>query len=184
MIWKKAKVHRDSHIQVAGSFYSVPWRMIGGEVWVRSMPGSVEIYREDERIATHGKARRGQRSTQELHLPEQRRDHRHRSREYWAQRARLLGPEVEALVAAVFDSDDVLLQLRKVQSIVKHLEGFPAMRARRAAARALHFQCFEYRSIKSILAKALDLEPLPEHKVRAWSEDARFARPPGDFGAS
>lgn len=184
VIWKKAKVHRDSHVQVEGAFYSVPWRLIGSDVWVRSTPGSVEIYRDDERVATHGKTRRGQRSTQDLHLPEERRDHRHRSREHWERRARLLGPEVEALVAAVFDSDDVLLQLRKVQSIVKHLEGFPAIRARRAAARALHFECFEYRSTKSILAKALDLEPLPERKARAWSEDARFARPPGDFGAS
>lgn len=184
VIWKKARLHRDSHVQIDGSFYSAPWRFMGEDLWVRCTLQSVEIHRNDERIATHARVPRGQRSTVDLHLPEQRRDHRHRSREYWQERARAIGPEVERLVDAVFDSDDVLLLLRKVQAIVGHLEGFPPMRARRAAERALHFQSLEYRAIKSILAKGLDLEPLPEAGSRDWMKQARFARDPSDFQAS
>ena len=83
------------------------------------------------------------------------------------------------LAESIFDSDDVLYQLRKVQAVVSHLEGFPKERARRAARRALHFGCIDYRGIKSILQKGLDLEPLPEEQQeRAWSKGSRFARRP------
>jgi hypothetical protein len=92
----------------------------------------------------------------------------------------MIGPEVEALVEAIFGSDDVLLKLRKVQAVVTHLEGFPKRRARRAARRALHFGSLEYRAIKAILKKGLDLEPMPDEQRRAWSKGSRFARRPTD----
>jgi transposase len=33
VIWKKARMHRDSHVQIDGAFYSVPWRYLHQEVW-------------------------------------------------------------------------------------------------------------------------------------------------------
>jgi hypothetical protein len=43
----------------------------------------------------------------------------------------------------------------------------------------LHFGCLDYRGVKSILQKGLDLEPLPEEEQeRAWSKESRFARRP------
>ena len=66
--------------------------------------------------------------------------------------------------------------------MVCHLEQFPAERARAAAHRALHFQCLDYGSIKNILRKGLDLEPLGEEREdRDWARGARFARKPTDF---
>ncbi len=50
-----------------------------------------------------------------------------------------------------------------------------------AARRALHFGCLDYRGIKNILRKGLDLEPLPEKSSRAWSTGSHFARNPTDF---
>jgi hypothetical protein len=91
----------------------------------------------------------------------------------------VIGDEVARLATAIFDSDDVLLQLRKVQAVVCHLEGFPLERAKRAAQRALYFGCLDYRGIKSILRKGLDLEPLPaEQQPRTWATGSRFARRP------
>ena len=121
---------------------------------------------------------RGGRSTVNEHLPEYRRELRQRSREHWVERAHRLGAEVERLVGVIFDADDVLTQLRRVQAIVTHLETFPPVRAQAAARRALHFGCTDYRGIKNILKQGLDLEPLPGENVRAWSKGARFARKP------
>jgi len=180
VVWKKARLHRDSHIQIDGAFYSAPWRLIKEELWVRCTPHSIAIHHKEELLWKHTRLPRGQRSTVETHLPDRRRELRHRSREHWMTRARLIGLEIEQLVDAIFDSDDILLQLRKVQAVVTHLESFPVKRARRAAKRALHFGSLEYRSIKSILSKGLDLEPLPEKQSRAWSQDSRFARKPTD----
>jgi len=180
VVWKKARLHRDSHVQVDGAFYSAPWTFLGQDLWLRCTTHSIAIYSSDRHLHTHSRVPRGKRSTIEAHLPEHRRDLRHRSREYWIVRARAIGAEVEVLAAAIFDSDDVLYQLRKVQAVVTHLEGFPCERARAAARRALHFGCLEYRSIKNILKKGLDLEPLPDDSGREWSQGSLFARNPSE----
>ncbi len=176
--WKVATVHIDSHVQIDGAFYSVPWRHVAEKLWVQIMLHSVAVYREDVVLCTHSKANRGERRTVENHLPEDRRDLRFRSRSYWEERATKLGPDVRRLIDAVFGSEDVLLQLRKVQAIVTHLEGFPRDRANKAAARALHFESLSYRAVKNILSKGVDLEPLPNGPTRAWAQGSRFARNP------
>lgn len=182
VIWKRVKLHRDSHVQVDYAFYSAPWRLLGAELWARCTPHSVGLWHEDQHVHTHGRVARGNRQTVDEHLPEHRRDLRHRSSSYWIERSRDLGPEVEQLVEEIFGSDDVLLQLRRVQNVVRYLETFPRDRARRAAARALHFGCLDYRTIKNILKKGLDLEPLcEESNSRAWSSGSRFAREATSF---
>ncbi len=178
VIWKTATVHADSHVQIDGAFYSVPWRHLGLKLWVRVCSHSVAIYHEDVILCSHARGKRGERKLVEAHLPEHRRDLRERSQSHWEKRASHLGPDVRRLVEAIFGSDDVLLQLRKVQGIVTYLEGFPITRANRAALRALHFGSLSYRAIKSILSKGLDFEPLPSGPTRAWSKGSRFARGP------
>lgn len=181
VVWKIATLHSDSHVQVDGAFYSAPWRFLHQRLWVRCTRESVAIHHEDELLGTHGRVPRGKRSTVEHHLPEHRRDLRHRGREHWINKATCIGTEVAQLAERIFDADDVLYQLRKVQAVVTLLGGYPRKRARRAALRALHFGCLEYRSIKNILVKGLDLEPLPEEQEeRAWARRSRFARLPTD----
>jgi len=179
VLWKSAKVHRDTHIQVEGAFYSVPWRHITHEVSVRLERERVSIFLGDELVATHAPMARGQRSTVEAHLPEHRGDLRHRARAHWMERASMLGEEVRRLVEEIFDQDDVLHQLRRVQAVVRLLEGYPRERAQKAARRARRFGCLEYRGIKNILTQALDLVPLPDEQQQIpWIRDARFARRP------
>jgi transposase len=178
VVWKKATLHRDSHVQIDGAFYSAPWRFLHQELWVRCTPHHIAIYHRDEHLWTHPRLPRGQRSTVGHHLPDHRRDLRHRSREHWLTRARAMGREVEQLAQEIFGADDVLLKLRKVQAVVSHLETFPIERARAAARRALFFDCTDYRSIKAMLRKGLDLQPLPDTSTRAWSQGSRFARTP------
>ncbi|MCP4003663.1 MAG: hypothetical protein GY725_05660 [bacterium] len=173
-----AWVGRTLTVQVDGAFYSAPWRLLGQKIWVRCTRTSVAIWSNDEHLWTHPRTLRGKHQTIEGHLPEGRRELRHRSRGFWELRARSMGEDVERLAKKIFDSDDVLLQLRRVQAIVTHLEGFPVARAQNAARRALHFDSFEYRAIKSILAKGLDYEPLPEEPARAWAKKSRYSRAP------
>jgi len=175
--WHQAKVHQDTHISFDGRLYSVPWRWVGHTVWVRATPSTVAIFAEDVRVATHARRGKDKRCTNDAHLPEHRGELRHRSHSYWRERAGRIGPETERLVADILDSDVVLSQLRKVQAIVTHLEGFPASRAEAASRRALHYGIHSYQGIKKILADALDFEPLPGELPQS-SQDAsyRFAR--------
>ena len=185
VVWKQSTVHQDSHVVFDGRMYSVPWRHMGREAWIRATPASVAVYIDDERVATHRRNGKGYRSTDDAHLPEERAALRHRSRPYWEQRAERMGEDVGRFVREVFDSDDVLSQLRQVQAIVTHLEGFPVHRARAACQRASFYGSTTYQAIKNILKKALDLEPLPSvTPQQAWADEPRFARPVDHWSSS
>jgi hypothetical protein len=179
VIWRRAKVHRDSHVAFDKRLYSVPWKQLGQQVWVRACAHTVAIYADDARVATHSRRGKDYRSTVDSHLPDHRTDLRHRSRAYWEERADAIGDEVGHYVRTIFDSDDVLSQLRTVQAIVTHLETFPTQRARAACQRAAHFGSYGYGALKTILRRGLDLESLPEPSPASLPQMAvRFARPP------
>lgn len=162
VVWKQVKVHPDTHVVFERRLYSAPWRLTGASLWLRATASTVEIYDADNtRVATHQRRGPGLRSTIEEHLPEYRRDLRHRSRDYWEARAARMGDDVLAYIIEVFDADDVLSQLRAVQMIVTHLETHPVERARAACRRASFFGSHQYGALKDILRKALDFEPLP-----------------------
>jgi transposase len=182
VIWKQATVHRDAHVQVGRALYSVPWKHISQKLWVRCTKSEIEVFANDAVLCRHRRAMPGSRSTVDGHLPEGRRDLRHRSRAAWEGRAKAIGPHTAALVERIFGQDDVLLRLRPVQQIVTLLEQYPSSRAERTAERALFFGSLEYRSIKSILTKALDLQPLDhEQTPRQWSRGATYSRSPQQF---
>lgn len=177
VIWREPKVHQDTHVLFEKGLYSVPWKLIGQKVLARGTPSSVLIYADNVRVATHDRVAPGVRSTKEEHLPPHRRDLRHRSRPYWEQRADAMGPEVGQHIRDVFDSDDVLYQLRKVQQIVTCLEQYPQSRARAACTRASFFANYTYGGIKRILIRALDQQPLPVVQLeRGRLENPRFVR--------
>ena len=177
VVWKQATVHADCHVHFEKRLYSVPWRLINQEVWVRATASSVMIYADDVREATHSRRGKKQRSTHDEHLPEGRAELRHRSRQYWEDRGDRMSPEVGSFVREIFDSDDVLLQLRAVQAVVTYLEKFPVERASAAARRASFYGSYSYQAVKNILTRALDLEPLPTSKAKPmWADSPRFAR--------
>jgi transposase len=180
--WKQAKVHRDSHVLFEKRQYSVPWRLVGREVLIRAAGSTVTVYADDERVATHDRRGPGRRSTVDAHLPDHRSDYRHRSRAYWEARADRLGEVVGRYVQAIFDSDDVLSQLRTVQAVVRHLESFPLARACAACERALHYGNLTYSGLKRILREGLDLQPLPgAGPAPAILEHPRYARRPKEI---
>jgi len=176
--WRTPTLRNDCQVIVDGARYSAPWRLIGKVLLARMTTHSVELYFDNTRVATHERQPTGGKNIIDEHLPPHRSDYRHRSRSYWETRAATLGDEVSAYVREVFDSDDVLHQLRAVQSIVRHLETFPLERAAAACRRASFYGCFGYGALKNILRKGLDLEPLPSVLVprEDSTERPRFAR--------
>jgi transposase len=176
-VWKQATVHQDSHVLFDRRLYSVPWKLIGKQIWVCASPSTVSVFWDDVRVATHERRGSGP-STNDSHLPEHRGDLRHRGRGFWEGRAARIGPETGAYIKALFDSDEVLSMLRAVQAVVTHLEKFPKERAEAACHRASFFGTYGYAGIKKILQRALDLEPLPVAAAPSDSpqESFRFAR--------
>lgn len=181
--WHQARVGKDAHVLFERRLYSVPWPHMGQLVWLRATAGSVTIYHDDERVATHTRRGDGQRVTNESHLPSHRVAWRHRSPAYWQRQAETLGPDVAEFVTEVLASDEVASRLKVVQSAVALLQTVPADRANAACKRALHFGALSYRSLKRILDEHLESSPSPELwvAVSPVEQVPRFARPVGDF---
>lgn len=184
--WRKVKVHRDSHVAFDRRLYSVPWRHLGKEAWVRATPETVDIFIDDARVANHPRRGPGGRSTVDSHLPTQRADLRHRGRDFWESRASAVGPRTRELVTALFDDPDVLLPLRKVQGVLSLLERLPRERAENTSQRALRFGVRDYRGIQAIVRKGLDFQPLPPELPlpAASAPQPRFTRPVSEMLAS
>lgn len=150
----------------------MPWTLVSKQVLLRVDETSVLVFFDDRRVATHA-----QRSVCDAHLPEHRGDYRHRSRQYWIERAQQMGPEVANYIEEVFDSDDVLSQLRTVQAMVKHLGGLSRSRAQGAYKRARYYGRYRYGALKRFLKNALDLTPLANAGPRAAQEPRRLRFP-------
>ncbi len=186
VVWKRAKVHPDSHVVFERRLYSVPFRLIGQTVEIKAKGSSIAIYANDERVATHSTRDPGTHSTIEGHLPAERAPWRHRSHSYWQDRARALGSDVGKLVETIFAGQVGMSKLRVVQAIVTHLEPFPQERRSAACRRALEFGNHTYQGIKQILLKGLDREPLPSQQQLKFGEldKPRFSRSPSEFALS
>ncbi|HEX5053041.1 MAG TPA: IS21 family transposase [Planctomycetota bacterium] len=186
VVWKQAKVHPDSHVVCEKRLYSVPFRLIGQTVWIKTQGRSLTIFADDERVATHSTGGKHHRCTIESHLPQERAPWRHRSQSFWQSRAAHLGNDVGQLVEATFAGQVGLSKLRVVQSIVTHLEPFPEERRNAACRRALEFGNHTYQGIKHILLKGLDREPLPSQQQLKFGalDKPRFSRSPSEFALS
>jgi transposase len=159
VVWKQVTVHRDSHVEFEGRLYSAPFKYIGTKLWVRASSRTLELYADDVRIHTHDRVANARYITHPEHLPVHRLDLSFRSRAHWEERADRLGEEVGAYIREVFDSDDVLSQLRTVQAMVRYLETVPKERANAACQRARYYGNYTYPGLKGILLKGLDLVP-------------------------
>ena len=179
--WRTAMVHADAHVLDGRTRYSVPFVHIGKRAMVRLTEHRVTIYIDDVRVAEHPRRRSGH-STYDAHLPTERADLRHRSRDHWEERAATLGPAVSAFVAAVFAADDVISHLRVVQAIVPLLERAGPERAQAVCARADAYGAYSHRSVARILREGLDLTPENVEPVHGQLDTARFARSPAEFG--
>jgi transposase len=182
--WRKATVQRDCCVRFDEERWSVPFRHVGREALLRATAHSLEVYVDDRRVATHDRTAPGP-HIDDAHLPEGRRDERHRDRGHWEARADAIDPEVVGVfVRAVMDRDEVQRPLRRVASILRLLEAVPRERAVATCTRAAYFGAYDADTVRKILVSGMDAQPLPSTTPMAPSFTPRFAREAASFLAS
>jgi len=69
--WKKARVHIDYHVEVAGHYYSVPHALIKKQLDVRTTQNTIECFYRGHRVASHRRShQKGRHTTVAAHMPE------------------------------------------------------------------------------------------------------------------
>lgn len=178
-IWKMAKLHADCHVVVDGAYYSAPHRLIGRRLWVRTNGKTVEIYHDYERLAAHEWGPPGTRRTIESHYPPEKAAYLMATPAYCRKRAKGVGKAASEVVERLL-ADRPLDRLRTVQGILRLGEKYGSKRLEAASRRALLFGDAGYATLKRILEKGLESDPLPEALFPAEAAEPRsyaFARP-------
>jgi transposase len=161
--WATPKVAADCHISVDGALYSVPWRLVGRHVDVRSTPRLVEVFCDGELVKTHRRAQRGRRHTDWGDYPPEKVAFLEKTPAWCRQRAHDTGPHVARLVAELLAGPAGHAQhhLRAAQGVLRLAERHDTGRLDAACQRALAAGDPSYRTVKGILAAGLEAVPLP-----------------------
>lgn len=181
-VWAQVKVHRDGHIQFDRCLYSVPFRLMGQTLWLKATDAVVTLYRNQEPVASHPRQfRPGARSTVQDHLPPEALAWNLQDTQWCLAQAQRIGPQCQALIQALF-ADQVLVNLRAVQAILRLEKSYGRQRLEAACARAVRFGTLRYRAVKAILAKGLDqATPQPAADTElpdTYTRGGRFCRDP------
>ena len=178
--WAKVTVHRDAHVQFEKTLYSVPFRLMGQQLWLRATDQLIQIYREQERVATHVRTSSRRRSTVRDHLPPDALAWTMADPQHCLRESERIGPQCHALVQRLF-ADRVLDHLRAAQGVIRLEKQHGAARLEAACGRALAFDDPRYRTVKTILAKGLDQTSVNDSfdsLADTYTRGGRFGRRP------
>lgn len=178
--WVKVTVHRDAHVQFEKTLYSVPFRLMGQQLWLRATDQLIQIYREQERVATHVRTSSQRRSTVRDHLPPDALAWSMADPQHCLRESERIGPQCHALVQRLF-ADRVLDHLRAAQGVIRLEKQHGAARLEAACGRALAFDDPRYRTVKTILAKGLDQASVNDSfdsLADTYTRGGRFSRRP------
>ena len=182
--WTKVKVHRDAHVQLGQCLYSVPFRLVGQELWLKATDTMVMVYREHEQVAAHPRhTRAGHRETLPDHMPPEALAWRLQDTQWCLRTAEQIGPQCLALITTLF-ADRVMENMRAAQGVLGFAKTYGVTRLEAACARAMTFGNPRYRTVKMILAKGLD-QATDEFAMKATSDTytrgGRFLRDTSDL---
>jgi transposase len=159
--WREAKVHPDCHIVFDKAYYSAPHPLVGRRLWLRATAGAVMLFAEHHLVTTHTRASRpGQRMTHPGHLPPEKTRYLTEHPDWCRERATEIGEATSEFVDRLL-GDRTLDRLRGAQATIRLAQAFGNDRLEAACRRALACDAVAFRTVRCILVRGLDREPLP-----------------------
>ena len=158
--WKLATVAFNYHIEIDGQYYSVPFEYIKRRVDVRLTHNVVEVFFERNRICSHIRlyGRRGQYSTQELHMPPNHQQYIQWNGERFRRWAAKIGENAATVVESILTGYKVEQQgYRSCMALLKFSDRYSSERLEAACAKALEYTPRpNYKMIQTILKSGQD----------------------------
>ena len=160
--WRTARVNIDSHVEIAGHYYSVPSALVHRALDIRLTPTTVECFHTNQRVASHVRsAERGRHTTVVAHLPSAHQQYLAWSPSRLIQWAETVGPATGTVVAELLARRPHPEQgYRSCLGILRLERAYSPARLEAACRRAHALEAFTYKSVQSILKTGLDQQPL------------------------
>lgn len=179
--WFQCIVKRDWTITIDGSRYSVPYNLIEKTVQVRATQCIVKIFFDYEEVATHSKAaKKGEYVRNSLHAPPFKEEVLACNRQGLLTQAENIGENVltfcTKMLANIYTD-----KLRAVRCLLRLAQHYGNDRLDKACLRAMFYQTILYKSVKEILEKELDKEPIVNEIKLATDSIFKYARDPREY---
>jgi transposase len=178
--FRACKVHRDYHIEVCRSLYSVPREYIGQYVDVRADSALVKVSLRGRVIKVHPRQQPGKRSTDPADLPEHKTAYAMRDLGRLVADARRHGEQVGVYAQRLLDESPLpWTRMRAVYRLLGLARRYGDQAVNTACARALELDVVNVTKIDSMLKRAAETAPSP--RPRPVAAAGRFARDPGEY---
>jgi transposase len=168
--WKLARAHLDYHVEVEGHYYSVPHSLVTRQVEVRLTAAAIEIFHQNQRVASHARAAegRGGHTTVPEHMPSHHRAHSEWNPGRFLNWAVEIGPNARDFVRGLLESrQHPELAYRSCLGLLNLARRYTPERLEAACHRALAIGALRQSSVRTILERGLDSQPLPEPDIEA-----------------
>lgn len=170
----RAKVQKTGFVYFSPdkSYYSVPHRHIGKSTLLHYTRTSVEVHYDHKRIACHPRnPGKGGYNLNKEHLASHHKAYANWNPDYFKKLAAKHGPQVEALVAAMFVQNDYPeTNYKRAMGVIRLHKQYDSPRLNKACERALMAGTTSYNRVKAILENHreqdnADLEKLADDKT-------------------
>ncbi|WP_404962040.1 Mu transposase domain-containing protein [Streptomyces sp. 147326] len=180
--WSTAVVGPDIHVKVGRTFYSVPWKLIGRGVDVRSTATMVQVFLEGDLVKTHVALEQGKR-TDRTDYPPEKTAFQMRTPIWCRTQASEVGDACRTVVDQLLEVN-ALYRLRAAQGILGLKKTYGDTRLEAACAWAITVGDPSYRTIKGILIAGAGAETDPEPESSGDAGAAAFLHGPKRLFAS
>lgn len=178
-VYVTPKVHRDHHVEVARSLYSVPGDLIGQRVDVRADDALVKIYHRGRLVKVHPRRPAGGRSTDAADLPAERAGYALRDVDGLRAKAAGHGAAVGEYAGRLLAVQLPWTRMRQVYRLLGLVRTHGPEAVDTACASALALDVIDVTRIARMLDRARENTPVPQAQVVGGP--ARFARDPAEF---
>jgi transposase len=165
----KRSVHRDGHIEVQKSYYSVPPEYTGREVWARWDGHLVRIFNcRMEQIIVHAQVEPGKFQTLQQHIHSQKRSKIEKGTVWLLRKASLIGANADKWAQAMLEARGIpgIRVLVGLLSLVNH---YDSNSIDKACEIALTHNAFRLKTIRVLIqrggCKQQELEFIDEHPI-------------------
>jgi len=160
--WAKARVNIDYHVEFEQHYYSVPYTLTGQEVEIRATLTTLEVFHRGERVASHLRSHQPYHgTTKNEHRPKSHQQHLAWPPSRLLHWAQSVGPSTAQLFATILQSKPhPEMGYRSCLGILRLAQRYSTERVEAAAARAVAIGACSYQSVKSMLQRGLDRQPL------------------------
>ena len=150
--WKKAKVHVDQYIQFDKKFYSVPYKFVGKEVWVRATVNLIQIYHDHTLIKKHTPGT-GKRQTDFTDFPE---NHRimmqNKQVQHLIIRGEAIGNCFKSFITQILQPH-AMINYRRALALLNLKEKYPQEILEKAATLAIQYQVNDAKQFQKLIHK-------------------------------